>query len=48
MALLNLTAICEPIVLENVGASTSDKPMGLHGLVEIALLKLTAICEPIV
>jgi hypothetical protein len=28
----NLTAICEPIVLENVGSSTSHNPMGLHGL----------------
>jgi hypothetical protein len=28
----NLTAICEPTVLENVGASTSHIPMGLHGL----------------
>jgi hypothetical protein len=32
----SLTAICEPIVqtLENVGASTSYKPMGLHGLLQ--------------
>jgi hypothetical protein len=28
----NLTAICEPIVLNNVGDSTSHNPMGLHGL----------------
>jgi hypothetical protein len=27
----NFNAICEPIV-ENVGASTSHYPMGLHGL----------------
>jgi hypothetical protein len=27
----NLTAICEPIVYKNVGASTSHIPMGLHG-----------------
>jgi hypothetical protein len=27
----NLTAICEPNFLENVGASTSHNPMGLHG-----------------
>jgi hypothetical protein len=27
----NLTAICEPIVYKNVGASTSHSPMGLHG-----------------
>jgi hypothetical protein len=27
----NLTAICESIVLENVGASTSHNPMGPHG-----------------
>jgi hypothetical protein len=30
----NLTAICEPICLENVGASTFHKPMGLHGLLQ--------------
>jgi hypothetical protein len=30
--------------LENVGASTSDNPMGLHSLAD----NLTAICEPIV
>jgi hypothetical protein len=29
-----LTAICEPIVRENVGASTSHNPMGLHGLLQ--------------
>jgi hypothetical protein len=28
----NLTAICEPIVNKNVGASTSHNPTGLHGL----------------
>jgi hypothetical protein len=28
----NITTICEPICLENVGASTSHNPMGLHGL----------------
>jgi hypothetical protein len=28
----NLTAICEPTVKENVGASTSQNPVGLHGL----------------
>jgi hypothetical protein len=27
----NLTAICEPIVYKNVGASTSHSPMSLHG-----------------
>jgi hypothetical protein len=27
----NLTAICEPIVYKNVGASTYYSPMGLHG-----------------
>jgi hypothetical protein len=27
----NLTAICEPIVYKNVGASTSHRPMGVHG-----------------
>jgi hypothetical protein len=26
----SLTAICEPIVLENVGASTSHSPVGLY------------------
>jgi hypothetical protein len=30
----NLTAICEPIVLGNVGASTSHNRMGLHGLLQ--------------
>jgi hypothetical protein len=30
----NLTAICEPIVLENVGASTSHNLMDLHGLLQ--------------
>jgi hypothetical protein len=30
----NLTAICEPIVIENVGASASHNPMGLHGLLQ--------------
>jgi hypothetical protein len=28
----NLTAICEPNCLEDVRASTSHTPMGLHGL----------------
>jgi hypothetical protein len=30
----DLTAICAPIYLENVGASTSHNPMGLHGLLQ--------------
>jgi hypothetical protein len=30
----NLIAICETIILENVGASTSHKPMGPHGLLQ--------------
>jgi hypothetical protein len=30
----NLTAICEPICLESVGASTSHNPMGLHDLLQ--------------
>jgi hypothetical protein len=30
----DVTAICEPIVWENVGASTSQNPMGLHGLLQ--------------
>jgi hypothetical protein len=30
----NLTAICEPICLENVGASMSHNPVGLHGLLQ--------------
>jgi hypothetical protein len=30
----NLAAICEPTVRENVGASTSHNPMGLHGLLQ--------------
>jgi hypothetical protein len=28
----DITAICEPMVLENVESSTSHNPMGLHGL----------------
>jgi hypothetical protein len=28
----NLTAICEPMAIENVAASMSHNPMGLHGL----------------
>jgi hypothetical protein len=28
----NLTAICEPIVLDNMGSLTSHNPIGLHGL----------------
>jgi hypothetical protein len=30
----NLTAICEPILYKNSGASTSHNPMGLHGLLQ--------------
>jgi hypothetical protein len=30
----DLTAICEPIVLKNVGASTSHNPMGLQDLLQ--------------
>jgi hypothetical protein len=30
----NLTAICEPMSRENVGASTSHNPMGLQGLLQ--------------
>jgi hypothetical protein len=30
----NLTAICEPIVWQNVGALTSHNPMGLHALLQ--------------
>jgi hypothetical protein len=30
----DLTAICEPTVLENVGASTSHNPMGLRDLLQ--------------
>jgi hypothetical protein len=30
----NLTAICEPMSRENVEASTSHNPMGLHGLLQ--------------
>jgi hypothetical protein len=29
-----LTAICEPTVLENVGASTSHNPVDLYGLLQ--------------
>jgi hypothetical protein len=28
----NLTAICERMCKQNVGASTSHNPMGLHGI----------------
>jgi hypothetical protein len=31
---VNLTAIFEPIVLENVGACTPRNPMVLHGLLQ--------------
>jgi hypothetical protein len=30
----NLTAISEPTVYKNVGASTSHNAMGLHGLLQ--------------
>jgi hypothetical protein len=30
----NLTAIREPTLLENVGASTTHNPVGLHGLLQ--------------
>jgi hypothetical protein len=30
----NLTAICEPMSRENVGASMSHNPMGLHVLLQ--------------
>jgi hypothetical protein len=30
----NLTAVCDPIVKKNVGASTSHNPMGLHDLLQ--------------
>jgi hypothetical protein len=30
----NCIAICEPIFLANVGASTSHNPVGLHGLLQ--------------
>jgi hypothetical protein len=30
----NLTAICDPIVCKNVGASTSHIPMSLHDLLQ--------------
>jgi hypothetical protein len=33
----NPTAICEPIGLENVGASTSHNPLGLRPVTRIAL-----------
>jgi hypothetical protein len=32
-----LTAICKPIVLENVGASTFHNPVGLHSLLQLQL-----------
>jgi hypothetical protein len=30
----NLTAICESIIVENLGASTSHNPTGAHGLLQ--------------
>jgi hypothetical protein len=30
----DLTVICEPIFLENMGASESHNPMGLRGLLQ--------------
>jgi hypothetical protein len=33
--LTNFTAICEPIVEINVGASTSQNPVGLYGLLQV-------------
>jgi hypothetical protein len=30
----NLTAICEPIVIEDMGASTFHNPMGLYDLLQ--------------
>jgi hypothetical protein len=30
----NLAGICEPVMLENVGAPTSHKSMGLQGLLQ--------------
>jgi hypothetical protein len=30
----NLTAIYEPICLDNVGSLTSHNPVGLHGLLQ--------------
>jgi hypothetical protein len=36
----NLTAICEPTVWKNVGASTSHKLMGLHDLLQGYLYRL--------
>jgi hypothetical protein len=31
----NLSVICEPLSRENVGASTSQNPVGIHGLLGI-------------
>jgi hypothetical protein len=42
----NHTAIYEPIVLENVGASTSHKLMGLHGLLQGYLYLLYLFMYP--
>jgi hypothetical protein len=44
----NLTAICEPIVYKNVGASTSHSPMGLHcplqGYLYLILPNIKKLC----
>jgi hypothetical protein len=41
----NLTAICERICLENMGAPTSHNPMGLHGLLHRKFDFLSIILE---
>jgi hypothetical protein len=40
----DVTAICEAIVLRNVGASTSHNPMGLHCLLQGELYFSFLIC----
>jgi hypothetical protein len=40
----DITAICEPIFLENVGTSTSHNPMSLHGLLQGQLCFLFIRC----
>jgi hypothetical protein len=40
----DLTAICEPIVYQNVAASTSDNTMGVHGLLQGQFYNFTYAC----
>jgi hypothetical protein len=46
----NLTAICEYVCIESVGASTSHNPTDLHGLLQgqlslLYFISFTVLCE---